>query len=251
MIQAFTSIKLEKDVPIPLYYQLKKQLLVLIDGAVLKDGDMLPPENELSELLGVSRPTVRQAFGELVKEGYLRRYKGKGTYVSRPKVEERCLSKLESFNQEMLQKGMAPHTQVLGLSRIPGDPKANEKLNLPMDTPLIQLSRLRFADDVPLVYVETYLPYKPYAKLLEVDFISTSLYDALEEIYQERVGRVVREIEAVNARRREAELLQISQPQAVFLVRTQAYAADLVSPVEYSVACYRGDLNKFSVEIQR
>ncbi|MDR2740158.1 MAG: winged helix-turn-helix domain-containing protein, partial [Treponema sp.] len=77
MENIYNSIKLDKSVPIPLYYQLKKQVLSLIENSVITEGDMLPPENELCELLKVSRPTIRQAFSELVNEGYLDRHKGK------------------------------------------------------------------------------------------------------------------------------------------------------------------------------
>lgn len=251
MEQAISAIQLDKSIPVPLYYQLKKQILALIQNSSLKEGDMLPPENELCDRLGISRPTVRQAFGELVNEGYLNRYKGRGTFVAAPKIDERFLSKLESFNSEMAQKGMKPSTQVLKLEKIPAYLKANEKLGLGLDAPLIHLRRLRFADDMPLVFVDTYLPYEECTALLEVDFSTTSLYDAFETICGVRVQRVVREIEAVNARRKEAELLRISQNKALCLVETLAYAPGLPQPVEFSIARYRGDLNKFSVEIYR
>jgi GntR family transcriptional regulator len=249
MDSIFTAIKLDKNVPIPLYYQLKKQILTLIENASIQKGGMLPPENELCEVLNVSRPTIRQALSELVTEGYLNRYKGKGTFVSNPKVEERFLSKLETFNQEMKSKGLTPQTKVIKLEKLTGPHEANEKLELPLDAPLIYLSRVRLADRVPLVYVETFLPYEPYQKLMEIDFTVNSLYQSLEKFYHVRVNRVRREIEAINARRREAELLQITKNKALILVRTVASSDDTLMPVEFSIARYRGDRNKFSVDI--
>ena len=130
-------------------------------------------------------------------------------------------------------------------------PKANEALGLPLNSPLIHLTRLRFADDIPLVLVDTYLSYESYFKLLENDFETTSLYDALEQKCDTHVSRVVREIEAVNARRKEAHLLQITPGKALVLVRTLAYADNTPNAVEYSVARYRGDLNMFNVELYR
>ena len=73
MVQALSSIKLDKSIPVPLYYQLKKQILSLFENASLQEGDILPPENELCETFNVSRPTIRQAFSELAMEGYLAR----------------------------------------------------------------------------------------------------------------------------------------------------------------------------------
>jgi len=248
---ALRSIKLDKEIPIPLYYQLEQQVLKRINSGELKDGDLLPAESELCELLDISRPTVRQAFSALAAEGYLQRFKGRGTFVAKPKVEERFLSKLQPFNQEMLAKGMTPSTEVLALEKLTGRQEINEKLELPRTAAVIYLSRLRSADELPLVFVETYIPYEPYKKLMNVDYTHHSLYDSLESLYNVRVNRVYREIEAVNARRRESDLLNIAPNNAVNLVKTIAYAEQVSLPVEYSVARYRGDKNKFTLEIFR
>ena len=247
----FSEIKLDKNIPVPLYYQLKKQLLSLIEDGTLKGGDQLPPEQELCEQLNVSRPTVRQAFGELSTEGYLNRFKGSGTFVSAPKVSARFFSKLESFNSEMQLKGKVPASKVLLLEKTTTFPKANEALGLSIDDPLIHLTRLRFADDVPLVLVDTFLPYSPFSQLLEIDFETHSLYQVLEQKYNTYVCRVSREIEAVTARRKEAELLQCSPNQALILVESLAYATGKSKPTEFSIARYRGDINIFSVEVHR
>jgi GntR family transcriptional regulator len=251
MENAYSSIKLDKSVPIPLYYQLKKQVLSLIENSVITEGDMLPPENELCELLQVSRPTIRQAFTELVSEGYLDRHKGKGTFVSKPKVDDRFFSKLESFNTEMLSKGLTPHTKVIALKKIECLHEANDRLCLPLNAPILYLSRLRSVDNIPLVYVETFLSFEKYGKIMNVDLTINSLYDSLEEIYHVRVGRVRREIEAINAHSGEAELLQIARNRAVSLVKTVSYPENSTDPVEFSVARYRGDMNKFSIDVYR
>jgi GntR family transcriptional regulator len=243
------SINLDKSIPIPLYYQLKKKVLTLIDTAELKVGESLPPENDLCKVLNVSRPTIRQAFSELVNEGYLTRYKGKGTFISKPKVEDEFFSKLEPFNNEMIEKGLKPTTVVIKLEKFKGPHEANEKLSIPLSEPLIYLSRVRSVDTVPLVYVETFLPYETYNKLMMVDFTVNSLYDSLEKICQTRVNKVRREFAAINAHQREAKLLQIASHKAISLVKTVAFSDS--RPVEFSIARYRGDINQFSVEIFR
>jgi GntR family transcriptional regulator len=251
MDNMFSSIRLEKKIPIPLYYQLKRQILALIENSVIHSGDPLPPENEWCEMLGISRPTVRQALSELVNEGYLNRYKAKGTFVSKPKVDDLFFNKLESFNKEMIAKGLLPETEVKELKKIPGPHEANERLWLSLDAPLIFLSRLRSVDKVPLVYIETFLPYEPYKKLMDIDFKVNSLYESLETLCNVRVNRAQREIEAVNAGQKEAELLQIAKNKALSLVKTVAFAKNSANPVEFSIAHYRGDMNKFRVDIFR
>ena len=251
MAHMLDSISLDKNIPIPLYYQLKKQILFLIDSSIIKEGEMLPPENELCRMLNVSRPTIRQAFAELVNEGYLNRYKGKGTFVSTPKVNDRFFSKLETFHDEMVEKGYNPNTLVIKLDKIKGPLEANERLSISLDAPLIYLSRVRSVDAVPLVYVETFLPYDEYKELMKVDFRVSSLYDSLEKMYNKRVNRVRREFVAVSAQKKEAELLQTTRNKALLLVKTVAYSGDALNPVEFSIARYRGDLNKFNVEVSR
>lgn len=248
-MSALNSITLDKNTPVPLYYQLKKQLLGLIESSRIGEGELLPPEKELCKMLEVSRPTIRQAFGELVNEGYLSRHKGKGTFVSRPRVECRFFSRLETFNEEMAEKGFKPGTAVLALEKINGPHEAGGRLSLPVSAPLIYLSRLRSADSVPLVYVETFIPHDAYHKLMLVDFRVNSLYDSLETLYQVRINRVRREFTALNARRKEADLLQIGRNRAVCLVKTTAFSGD--TPVEFSIARYRGGVNRFGVELFR
>jgi GntR family transcriptional regulator len=247
----FDSIILDKNVPIPLYYQLKKQILALIENTKIKEGELLPPENDLCKMLSVSRPTVRQAFTELVNEGYLNRYKGKGTFVSTPKVNDRFFSKLETFHDEMVEKGYNPQTIVLKFEKISGPLEAKERLSLPLDSPLIYLSRIRSIGNTPLVYVETFLPYEEYKDLMKVDFEVSSLYDSLEKIYRRRVNWVKREFVAANATKKEAKLLQITRNKAICLVKSVAFSDNHPNPVEFSIARYRGDLNKFSVELSR
>jgi GntR family transcriptional regulator len=245
-----SDINLNKSTPVPLYFQLKQQVLERILSGTLSVDEQIPNELELGQALGVSRSTVRQAVSELVSEGYLHRVKAKGTFVSRPKVDEGFLQKLESFNSEMTQKGLRPSTKVLAQKAEPGPDKINRRLGIPPGSPVIYLCRLRYADGEPVVYLETYLPYDRYACLLEEDFSEQSLYSLLECKYNARVVKAVREIEAVPATPMEARFLNIPRNAAVCLVKTLAYTAGDV-PVEYSVARYRGDRNKFSVELIR
>ena len=251
MADLLNSIKIDKNIPIPLYYQLKCQLLELINNNTLETGDMLPAEPDVCEQLSISRTTVRQAFSELVDEGYMIRFKGKGTFIAKPKVKDRFLSKLESFNDEMRSKGMTPRTKVLALEEIPGNPDCNTHLEMPLDRTLIHLCRVRYADDTPMVYLDTYLPAQQYQKLLKVDFTVASLYDELERIYGVRVSNAIREIEAVPARKKEAEYLEIPTNRPICFVRTVSYVVGRSKPIEYSLARYRGDRTKFEVQTFR
>ncbi len=242
--------KVDKNVPIPLYYQIKQSLLKAIKEEILKSGDMIPTEHEICEICQVSRPTIRQALNELVSEGYLYRCKGKGTFVSLPKIEARFLNVLQSFNHEMVEKGLKPSTKVINFKVVNSREEINEALKISKGEKLLYLERLRFADDETIVYLETYLPYDMVPNLINVDMSKESLYEVLEKRYQIKVSRVKREIEAVNASSNIAQYLKIEKGKAVCLIHTVAYTEEM-RPVEYSIARYRGDRSRFNVELYR
>ena len=85
----------------------------------LQPGDTVPPEWELAELYGVSRLTVRRALDDLVRQDWLNRRQGVGTFVSRPAVTAISPSQL-SFTQEMLAIGRRPSSRLLEKTCRPG-----------------------------------------------------------------------------------------------------------------------------------
>lgn len=244
------EIILDKSIPTPLYYQLKQQLLKIIVDKEIKVNEQIPNEIDMVTSLNISRSTVRQAISELVSEGYLYRIKAKGTFVSAPKVDENFFQKLDSFNNEMLKKGMQPSTKILSLKKVKGIENINSALNIPKDEYLIYLCRLRFANMEPIVYVETYLPYIKYKDILSEDFSQISLYAHIEQKYNVKINRAKREIQAVNASIKDKQLLGIKTNAAICYVRTIAFDYNDM-PVEYSIARYRGDSNRFIIELFR
>jgi ABC-type glycerol-3-phosphate transport system substrate-binding protein/DNA-binding transcriptional regulator YhcF (GntR family) len=71
-----------RDSPIPLYYQLKVYFKDQMESGLLHPGDRLPTEMDLCEQFGISRAPVRQALTDLAKEGYVYRRPGRGTFVA-------------------------------------------------------------------------------------------------------------------------------------------------------------------------
>src|SRR3972149_2922520 len=99
---------------VPLYRQIKADLLEQIKSGQLAPGERIESELELMARYGVSRATVRQALGQLVAEGYLEIRRGLGTYVATPKLEQ-GLGGFYSFSREIERLGMRPGTRVLGV----------------------------------------------------------------------------------------------------------------------------------------
>ena len=218
--------RLDKDVPIPLYFQLEKLILEEIDNGNYPVGSMIPTEMELSQMFGISRTTVRQAISDLVREEHLYRIKSKGTFVAHPKLVQGFIQSIQSFDDDVRSTGRTPSTEVLDLKLVELEPEVAQLMELPAGTKAIYLYRKRFADDEPIVTVETYLPYDRCAFVLSHDLAKESLYNVLAARDDTRICRVTRVLEAVAGNARDAEYLNLGRGKPV-LLSTTIYSLEL------------------------
>lgn len=240
--------KLDKSVPIPLYYQLKNLLLEEIKSNAYPVDSIIPTEKEISEMFEISRTTVRQAITELVREGWLYRVKSKGTFVAQRKIKQDFIRRLESFNEQIERTGRRPGTELLALEVVEMPERAAEAFGVAPGEKVVYLHRKRSADDEPLVTVETYLPYPKCAFLMQHNMAKESMYNVLAEREETRICRVSRILEAVAANAQDARLLNIRTGKPVHLFHTVGYN-QYDEPIEFSIARYRGDRNRFEVDL--
>jgi len=73
---------LDPNSAVPLYYQLKRQLMDEITSGIYGPGDRIPTEHELCEQHGISRTPARKALTELADEGVVVRIRRRGTFVN-------------------------------------------------------------------------------------------------------------------------------------------------------------------------
>ena len=249
MLSSFKT-KLNRETPIPLYYQLKEILIKYIKENPTDIENPIPSEVKISVHFDISRPTVRQAINELIVEGYLYRVRGKGTFIEKPKINMDFLLILDNFNNEMKKKGFTPSTKVLVNKIVISDEKISKALQIPIGSKVIQLNRLRFADNEPNVYVITYLPYGKCPQILDENLEIESLYDILERKYNLVICKTERTLEATIAGDYEAKYLKISKGAPIQFFESITYIKNDI-PIEYSLAKYRGDRNKFSFELKK
>ncbi|MGC8778569.1 MAG: GntR family transcriptional regulator, partial [Candidatus Caldatribacteriaceae bacterium] len=143
---------------VPLYQQLKNILKGQILSGILKPGDQIPSETDLSRIYGVSQITVRQAVKSLVEEGFLYRKQGRGTFVASPKLRRR-LPKLYSFSEDMVELGLQPSSKLLEETVIEADEELAELLRLPPSNRRVnKLVRVRIANGEPILIERTLIP---------------------------------------------------------------------------------------------
>ncbi len=238
---------IDKGIPVPLYYQLKLHLHEHIKSCRI--GDAIPTETELCDHFEVSRPTVRQAITELVTEGYLTRSKGKGTFVTKPKVSRDFLLAMQSFNQEMIDTGRRPSTRVLALSTTAADDAIADKLQIAAGDPVFFLRRLRSADGKPIMVVNSFLTAARVPGFDSHDFGRVGLHSLLINTYNLELVRARRSFEAVAVPVTEAPLLDIKPGRPGQYVESLYFTQDN-TPIEFSIAWYRGDYSRFTFELR-
>ena len=243
--------RIDKSIPIPLYFQLKKLILSEIKEGNYRSGELIPTEKEISDAFQISRTTVRQAITELVQEGWLYRVKSKGTFVAQPKISQDYIRKIESFNNQIFRLGMTPSTEVLELKTMKGTEVKDvvlEALELTEKDEVIFLYRKMMADGEPIVTSKTYLPYKECSFLLNHDLNTEQLYSILSEKEESRIFRIERTIEAVEAKTEDVKLLDMKRGKPIQFFVSVGYNA-FGKPIEYTLSRYRGDRNKFEVTV--
>lgn len=240
--------KLDKDIPIPLYFQLKEIVLKQIRDGTYQVEDAIPTEKELSEMYNISRTTVRQAITELVQEGWLYRVKSKGTFVRTPKISQSFIQAIGSFNDQIRALGRNPTTEVLDFKVVNAPESVAEQLNLQQKDQVIYIHRRRFADNEPIVMVKTYLPYEKCSFVLDHDLVKDSLYPVLSTRNETAISKIRRFIEAVEADDYDVANLNVAPGSAIQKFLSIGYNAE-DEPIEYSVARYRGDKNRFEIVI--
>lgn len=240
---------LNKNTPIPFYFQLEKLLLEEIENGTYPVGSAIPTEKELSELFGLSRATVRQAVTDLVREGRLYRVKSKGTFVKRtPRISQGFGRNIQSFNDDVIRAGGTPRTEILAFKEMGLPSKIAIELASEPNAKTIFLHRKLYADSLPILHVETYLPYGLCHFTLGHDFATESLYEVLNESEEARVTHVTRSCEAHLANSRDVSILGLKRGSPILCVVTRGYN-DKEELIEYSVAHYRGDSSTFSVDL--
>ena len=214
------DITLERNSPVPLYYQLAQSIEHAINTGALAPGDRLENELSLTSRLGLSRPTARQAIQELVKKGLLVRKRGVGTQVVRSQF--RRDERLSSLNEDLAKAGRTPTTRVLEYSVGELDPDIRDAIEAATatDVEFLKIRRLRLADDVPLAILTNYLPDR--FEITEADLEGKGLYACLRSLgvnlkiaHQQISARLMTD--------EEAELLDEETPAACLTVDRIAY----------------------------
>ncbi|MDR7482361.1 MAG: GntR family transcriptional regulator [Armatimonadota bacterium] len=222
---------------VPKYLQVKAGLMRWIQRDGFTEGHRLPSEQELVVQFGVSKMTVRQAVTELVREGFLRRDHGRGTFVTRPRALRRFWTVL-SFTEEMRSRGLEVENRLLGARRVVPREPIRRALRLHPREPVLQVRRLRLVHGAPVAYNVSHVPLSRCPGLDRLDLEADSLYLVMQRQYGFRFTRCDRSYRAGTPAPAEARLLGVPPGAPVLMVEGTTFADGDV-PVDYCYEVYR------------
>jgi len=157
--------------PLPKHYQLSQILRQRILKGEFAAGTKIPGEWQLSQEFNVSRGTVRKAIDTLLHEGLLRTEQGQGTYVVEDPWRSRPFLFLSNFNDDISRQNQTPRTTLIEKRILAASSRIAHRLSVIKGEEILYITRLRWADNQPVVYEQRYLARRLCPTLLDEDLV--------------------------------------------------------------------------------
>jgi GntR family transcriptional regulator len=208
-----------------LYVQLYEILKKKIESGQWAVGSQIPVEEELCKTYEVSKATVRLAILELVRQGYLMRQQGKGTFVCKRVIPE-GLSMSTSFKEMMLDAGVDFSTEVLAQTIMMPTDDLDAKLDIREDQHIIYIKRLFSVENEPILLQEVFIPRDVCPPLLEEDVVKNSLFELFEKKHGIKITKVKDYIFITHLTKDEGNLLGLSEGSSAILLEQHFFSGD-------------------------
>ena len=232
----------------PLYLQISQILREKILNREYAYDTIIPSEAELQKTYGVSRITARQAIQELEKDGLVKRARGVGTVVIYQRRIEEYLSRIQSFTEEMKERGIMPSTSYAHMEQVEADAELAEIFETEQGTPLYRVERVRNGDGEPIVVFISYFPMECGFELDDSLYLG-SIYELLEArgispVYvKEQFDCMMPDVRVRNQ-------LDMKKLMPVLRRIRRSYMAD-GRVLEYTLSYYRSDRYAYYIELKK
>jgi GntR family transcriptional regulator len=235
---------------LPKYYQLASILRQKIDDGEWEPRSPIPSERQLEQLYNISRTTIREAVDHLVRQGFLYREHGRGTFVS-PQKLQKGLMELTSFSEDLVKRGITPGQIIQDMSWVVPSPNILQRLELPVGTEVLRIQRIRLGDQVPIGLQTSFIALTIGQNITREEMETAG---SLYRILQEKFGIIPTEadetLEVTLATPEEATLLQIDSGAPLLLNERLLFSQNR-TPVEFVKILYRGDRYQYYVRLSR
>jgi len=237
------------DSPMPFYAQIKEILRARILDGTYKPHQQMPSESEMMQAFKVSRITVRQALGDLQKEGLIFKIHGKGSFVSKTKAFQ-DLDRLQGFGEAMSRFGYETFNQLLSFKDVAANPTVAERLGVEPRTTVVEIKRVRYLNREPISVDVSYLPRPIGERLRHEDLATRDIFVILENDYRIALGNAELHIGSIPADTTLARLLRVEESSPILRIERLTFTDDR-QPLDFEYLYYRGDAFQYRLRIER
>lgn len=235
--------------PIPLYMQIKDRLRSSILDGSYPAHSQLPSESELGAMFDVSRITVRQALGDLQKEGLIFRIHGKGTFVAKPKAYQNVTS-LQGFAEAMASMGHEIVNRVIDKTIVEADVYVAKQLAIDPGSHVVRVERIRLLNREPVSLETTWLPLDPGRRVINADLATRDIFLILENDCGIALGHADVRIDAILADSTLSAPLNVALDSPILRIERLSFSAE-GRPIDYETICFRGDAFQYRLRAER
>jgi len=230
-----------------LHHQIKEDLALHLRSGRFSPGLALPSEATLCAHYGVSRGTLRRAIADLVADGHLERYRGRGTFVSRSKLESGVVGAYNRFH--LVGPPLDAACRVVLLQRIRASGDVAAMLHVKTGTGLWMLERVRFTKGTPVGLQTSFLPCSLCPRLSRQNLSALHLIDVLRDVYDVHLSSAIEYVEPTVADGYAARQLGVRVRTPLFQIeRTTCTVGGTVA--EYRRGVLRGDIYRYRIELR-
>jgi len=230
----------------PKYFRIARDITGRIQRGELRSGSLVPSENEIIDQYAVSNTTARKALHELEKAGWVKRIRGKGTYVSKNTTVERSVSRIFGFTKNMLEAGRKPSTKLMGFHlRYHDHSQIVNGKEYVLRAPFCEIERTRFADGIPMMKETRFISLQLFPDIQKRN-LEKSLYGIFEKDYGVRLTEINQMLSAVVLDGELLKVFEVGEGVPAFRVEGVSFCGkEVIAEMENSV--YRGDMYRFAV----
>lgn len=244
-------VYLNRNSALPLYYQLKEHIKDAILKGEYKPNDRLPTEEELCKQFSISRPVVRQAYDELIKERLIERRKGSGTFVKEVTNKNSLFKEFISFSFERNIPDIEENSKIVKIEKIV-DAKVNLRFQLPENSELLHIIRVTHELEYPISMIETYIPCQYFLNIKNYILLSMNktIIEVIENMYGIQLVKAFRKLNSMPISKERADFLHGEMDDLVFEIETKYQDIfGIIAILEY--VTYLTSKMELSIEINR
>jgi GntR family transcriptional regulator len=233
---------------LPRHAQIRETIRRRVLDGTYPPHSQMPSESQMMAAFGVSRITIRQALGDLQKEGLIFKVPGKGSFVAKPKAFQ-SLSKLQGFGEAMGPAGYETFNQILSMKAVAAPDLVARRLQLDVGAAVYEIQRLRYLNREPISVDVSYFPREVGERLAGEDLATRDIFVILENDHGLPLTHADVQIEAISADELLARHLRTTEGAPLLRIERLTHAGE--RPIDFEFLYYRGDAFQYRLRIDR